>query len=54
MTILKLNWDKTQMMTKFEEEKNLNCNKTQNYFCDQTLIATKLTLNSNKTQKLKL
>ena len=39
------------MLTKLKKK---NCNKTQNSICDITQKATKLNLNNNKTQKLKL
>ena len=45
---------KTQNVTKLNKKKNSNFNKTQNSIFDNTQIATKLYLNSDKTQKLKL
>ena len=43
---------KTRTWTKFKQD--LNCNKTQNSISETTKIATKLNLDSNKTQTLKL
>ena len=43
---------KTLILT--EQTKKLNCNKTQNLFCDHNQIAIKLNFNSNKIQQVQI